>query len=72
LLTEIPTDKDFSETGENLLNAAWGQLCELLFDLNEVGYLSGDSDVDIEDEKKYWLAAKQTLSTSLSDVQQGV
>lgn len=72
MIIEIPTEKDFLTTGENLFNTAWGQLCELLMDFSEIGSLSGDWEVNKKDEERYWLAAKQTLITALPNVQQGV
>jgi hypothetical protein len=69
MIVEIPTEKDFFEAAENLLNSAWGQVCELLVDFNDSDY---DADNGQIDDERYWKAAKQTLVISYSTVQQAV
>lgn len=70
MITDLPTTDDFLENGENLLNVAWGILTHLLTTLNEIIESDIDDTFNDRDSEKYWIAARQTLSTSLAIAQQ--
>jgi hypothetical protein len=69
MITEIPTSRDFMDSGLSFLDFAWDIVAGLLCDLEEAEHFG----VDIEEvTDAYWLAAKQRLTTSLALVQQGI
>lgn len=68
MVVDIPTERDFIDVGENLLNAAWNSLAKLLDDFSNFDIL----DVNDSEQEKYWLYAKPTLLSSFALVQQAV
>jgi hypothetical protein len=72
LISNIPTPTDFYQAGERLLHMAWDQICNLLIGFEEIESLL-EEDCDLEKEREtYFLAAKQTIVSSYSIVQQAI
>jgi hypothetical protein len=68
MITDIPTHKDFEDSGITFLNMAWDYIQELLFQLDDAGDWITSDDVEIKEE--YWNSAQKKLITSLVFVQQ--
>jgi hypothetical protein len=69
MIVNLPTSSDFYQSGKELFNFAWDATSNLLTVFDEAHYYRFDKD-KVSD--KYWSAARRTLTTSLSIVQQGV
>lgn len=67
LIADIPSERDFTETGLSLLDQAWDMVVGLLADLE-----SSDQDDDPEITAEFWEAARQRLMTSAALAQQAV
>ena len=70
MITDIPTSKDFQESGIGFLNLAWDNAITLLQDLDE--WNISDFDDDGEIQKDYWASAQRLLATALALTQQGI
>ncbi|QIM48336.1 hypothetical protein G9Q38_03675 [Pusillimonas sp. DMV24BSW_D] len=69
MITNLPTSVDFCQSGNELLNFAWDATSNLLTEFDQADYYGFDKS---EVSDKYWAAARRTLTTSLTIVQQGV
>jgi len=69
MITNLPTSVDFYQSGNELLNFAWDATSNLLTEFDQADYYGIDKS---EVSDKYWAAARRTLTTSLTVVQQGV
>jgi len=65
MIINIPTNKDFENTGKELLNHAWENVSG---HLNVINFMSGDKQAI----KEYLDTVGQNISTSLSICQQGI
>ena len=54
------------------MNLAWEQITALLNEYSQLSEVFDDSKFDESDSTRYWAAARQTLTTSLSLIQQAV
>jgi hypothetical protein len=72
MIINIPTKADFDESANNLLNLAWDQITALLNEYSQLSDTFYDSEFDEGDKTRYWSAARQTLTTSLTLIQQAV
>ncbi|GAA68175.1 hypothetical protein [Pseudoalteromonas sp. BSi20429] len=72
MIIDLPTENDFNDSATNLLNLAWDQVVALLVEHEHVTENTEEESLEITDSERYWKAAKQTLTMSLSLVQQGV
>ncbi|ALL68536.1 hypothetical protein K788_00002190 [Paraburkholderia caribensis MBA4] len=72
MITNVPTSDDYYTSGKELLNFAWDATASLLVEFGQAGYY-GFEPADIEEmSDAYWAAAKRTLTTALTVVQQAV
>lgn len=69
MIVNLPTPKDYFQSGKELLNFAWSTTSDLLTEFDQADYYGFNQN---EISEKYWAAAKRTLTTSLAVVQQGV
>ncbi len=69
MITNVPTPADFFQSGKELFNFAWDATSNLLTEFDQADYYGFDK---AEISEKYWAAARRTLTTSLTIVQQGV
>lgn len=69
MIVNIPTSNDFYQSGKELFNFAWDATSTLLTEFDQADYYGFDKE---EVSDKYWAAARRTLTTSLTIVQQGV
>jgi hypothetical protein len=69
MITNLPTSADFYQSGKELFNFAWDATSTLLTEFDQADQYGFDKD---EVSENYWLAARRTLTTSLTIVQQGV
>lgn len=69
MVSDIPTDEDFYESGKDLMGFAWETVCGLLLDLDDAEYFGVDRK-EVSDE--YWETAKRRLATGLAITEQGV
>lgn len=69
MITNIPTPDDYYTSGKELLNFAWDTVATLLIEFDQADYYGYD-EAEISDP--YWAAAKRTLTTALTIVQQAV
>jgi hypothetical protein len=69
MITNLPTSADFYQSGKELFNFAWDATSTLLTEFDQADYYGIDKS---EVSDKYWSAARRTLTTSLTIVQQGV
>lgn len=69
MITNLPTSIDFYQSGNELLNFAWDATSDLLTEFDQADYYGFDKN---EVSDKYWAAARRTLTTSLTIVQQGI
>ncbi|MDT3322029.1 hypothetical protein Q4Q52_20040 [Shewanella sp. SP1S2-4] len=72
MIINIPTKADFDESANNLLNLAWDQITALLNEYSQLSDTFYDTQFDESDKTRYWNAARQTLTTSLTLIQQAV
>ncbi len=72
MIIDLPTKDDFYDSATNLLNLAWDQVIGLLVEHDNVTEDPDEESLEVTDSERYWKATKQTLSMSLSLVQQGV
>ncbi|WP_144113865.1 hypothetical protein [Paraburkholderia sp. BCC1886] len=69
MITNVPTSADYYTSGKELLNFAWDTTANLLIEFDQADYYGYD-EAEILDA--YWVAAKRTLTTALTIVQQAV
>jgi hypothetical protein len=69
MITNLPTATDFYKSGKELFNFAWSATSDLLTQFDQADYYGYDK-TEVSD--KYWSAARRTLTTSLTVIQQGV
>lgn len=69
MVVNTPTPADFFQSGKELFNFAWDATSNLLTELDQSDYYGYDK-AEVSD--KYWSAARRTLTTSMTIVQQGV
>lgn len=69
MITDIPTNSDFEQSGISFLNQAWDVVIQLLSDLDNAQVKVWDDDGSASDE--YWMAAQSSLLTALALTQQG-
>lgn len=69
MITNLPTAADFYQSGNELFNFAWDATSNLLTELDQADFY-GFEKSEVSD--KYWSAARRTLTTSLTVIQQGV
>jgi hypothetical protein len=69
MIKNIPTPADYYTSGKELLNFAWDTTANLLIEFDQADYYGFDETEILE---AYWAAAKRTLSTALTIVQQAV
>lgn len=69
MVLNIPTPNDFYQSGKELFNFAWDATSRLLIDLDQAEDFGFDK-TEVSDN--YWIAARRTLTTSMTIVQQGV
>lgn len=67
MIINVPSAEDYYTSGKELLNFAWQSTATLLIEFDQAGYYGLD-EAEISDA--YWAAAKRTLTTSLTVVQQ--
>lgn len=72
MIIEVPSQKDFFESGEDYLNSAWNEVIDLISEFKEVVDLIDDDDMLSDDVERYWRSAKQSLISALALVQQSV
>ncbi len=71
MITDIPNESDFKQSGLALFNHAWDSVLSLYLGLDSFE-ADEESEEDIaEMTRHYWGSAQTTLSTSLALVQQG-
>lgn len=69
MITNIPTPADYYTSGKELLNFAWDTTASLLIEFDQANYYGyGDAEIS----EAYWAAAKRTLTTAMTIVQQAV
>lgn len=68
MITDIPDQADFEQSGIALLNLAWDSVLSLYLNL-ELAEIDEESGEEVN--AKYWKSAQVTLSTALALVQQG-
>ncbi len=68
MISNLPTAGDFYQSGKELFNFAWDATSQLLTEFDQADYYGFEK---AEVSEKYWAAARRTLSTSLTVVQQG-
>ena len=71
MIQDIPTDGEFFETGQSLLDVAWSTVVELL-DAFHAGQYEGQGDEFEDYQADFWNASQTRLRTSLTIMQQGV
>lgn len=69
MIKNLPTAADFYRSGKELFNFAWDATSALLTEFDNAAEYGIDQE---EVSENYWLAARRTLTTSLTIVQQGV
>lgn len=69
MIINIPTSADYYTSGKELLNFAWDTTAKLLIEFDQAGFYGFD---EAEISAPYWAAAKRTLTTALTIVQQAV
>ncbi|MBN3817094.1 hypothetical protein G3N57_10960 [Paraburkholderia sp. Se-20369] len=69
MIINIPTPADYYTSGNELLNFAWDTTAKLLVEFDQADFYGFD-EAEISDP--YWTAAKRTLTTALTIVQQAV
>lgn len=69
MILNIPAPHEFYQSGKELFNFAWDATSKLLTDLDQADDYGFDK-AEVSD--KYWIAARRTLTTSMTIVQQGV
>lgn len=69
MITNIPIADDYYTSGKELLNFAWDTTANLLIEFDQADYYGYDES-EISDA--YWAAAKRTLITAVTIVQQAV
>jgi len=72
VIVDIPTSEEFIANGEGHLNAAWGQVVDLLLALKEIRLAVPEGELNEADEEKYWASGGQTVAMSVASVQHGV
>jgi len=69
LIIDVPTSKDFFDSGIELFDFAWDTVANLITNFSDaVEY--GVEEADVSEE--YWAGAKRRLTTALAMTQQGV
>ena len=71
MITNLPTSTDYYTSGKELFNFAWETTASLLVEIDE-SYCGDDEQLKSEISEAYWAAAKRTLTTALTVMQQGV
>lgn len=69
MITNIPIPADYYTSGKELLNFSWDATANLLIEFDQADYYGYDKT---ETSDAYWAAAKRTLTTALTIVQQAV
>jgi len=69
MIVNVPTSAEFYQSGKELFNFAWDATSNLLTEFDHADHYGYDKT---EISEKYWAAARRTLTTSLTIVQQGV
>ncbi|MEM5366460.1 hypothetical protein V4C53_10485 [Paraburkholderia azotifigens] len=69
MISNTPTPEDFYTSGKELLNFAWNSTAELLINFSQADFFGYDGT---EISESYWAAAKRTLTTALTVIQQAV
>lgn len=70
MIKNIPTPKDFEDSGIAFFNMAWDFVLNLISILDDSELESWDSDGEIKNQ--YWHSSQRQLSTALSLTQQGI
>jgi hypothetical protein len=69
LISDIPTPKDFFDSGIELFDFAWDTVASLITNLSQAIQM-GVEEKDVSEE--YWAASKRRLTSALAMTQQGV
>lgn len=72
MVENVPSPEDFYVSGKELLNFAWDATASLLIEFDHADYYVLDESDMAEVSEKYWAAAKRTLTTALTVIQQAV
>jgi hypothetical protein len=69
LINDVPTPKDFFDSGIELFDFAWDTVANLITNFSQAVEM-GVEEKDVTEE--YWAASKRRLTTALAMTQQGV
>jgi hypothetical protein len=73
MITNVPTAEEYSKTGLDLLNLAWGQIADLsqTLDLSDEDNSSHETKEETQERHRlFWQASNQKIANSLVIVQQ--
>ena len=69
MISDVPTPKDFFDSGIELFDFAWDTVANLITKFSDaINY--GVEEADVSED--YWAASKRRLTTALAMTQQGV
>ena len=69
MINDVPTVKDFFDSGIELFDFAWDTVANLITNLSQAIEM-GVKEKDVAED--YWAASKRRLTTALAMTQQGV